>query len=136
MSVDPPKTCQDFPYPACFIDRIHSPVNSDDYDNVRRARLSAANSERPRPKCRGHLLMNERRKVPRFRTLKGGSITFDRVAGLPCIIRNLTNLGACIDVEGHTTVPNNFSLIIQPEIICRDCAVIWRNGQRVGVEFH
>ncbi len=79
--------------------------------------------------------MDDRRKAPRFRTLKGGSIAFERVAGLPCVIRNLTDVGACIEVDGNTSVPDAFSLIIKPEITRHNCEVIWRKGQRVGVEF-
>jgi hypothetical protein len=75
------------------------------------------------------------RASQRVRTFKGGSIRFDLVTGLECLIRNLSESGAMVEVKGMTTVPDQFTLIIKPEIIRRLCVVEWRVGQRIGVTF-
>ena len=77
----------------------------------------------------------DNRDSPRLRTFKGGAISFDRVAGLECIVRNLSDTGACVELSGATTVPDQFSLIIRPELIRRECEVEWRKGKKVGVRF-
>ena len=42
--------------------------------------------------------MDEKRKLPRHRTLKAGSITFNRASGIDCRVRNLSAAGACLEV--------------------------------------
>jgi len=80
-------------------------------------------------------MTDEHRKAPRLRTLKGGSITFGPIAGLECIVRNLSETGAALEITGETTVPDQFSLIIKPEVVRRNCEVVWRKQKRVGVRF-
>lgn len=79
--------------------------------------------------------MEERRAHTRTRTLKGGSITTEIVSGQPCTIRNLSEAGACLQIDGGVPVPDSFSLVIKPELKRRSCAVIWRAGNLVGVRF-
>lgn len=42
--------------------------------------------------------MEERRAVPRMRTLKGGTIVFNRAGGIDCRVRNVSPNGACLEV--------------------------------------
>ena len=79
--------------------------------------------------------MDERRKELRHRTLKGGSIAFDRGGGCDCTIRNLSETGALLEVENLTGFPEGFTLFIRPENLKRSCAVAWRRGNRLGVLF-
>ena len=77
----------------------------------------------------------EKRGSPRRRTFKGGSISSGAEAGIDCIIRNLSETGAAVELEGPATMPDNLILLIRPEIVRRNCRVVWRSGRRVGIQF-
>ncbi len=77
----------------------------------------------------------ENRRSPRQRTYKGGSILLTHLAPLECIVRNLSDTGACLEVPSASAVPDSFTLLIKPELRKRSCQVMWRSGQRVGVRF-
>ena len=76
--------------------------------------------------------MAERPRSQRQRTFKGGSISHVSGAGTDCIIRNLSDTGACLEVSSPFGIPDNFKLIIRPEILTRSCEVAWRTAQRIG----
>jgi hypothetical protein len=77
----------------------------------------------------------ERRKVPRRRTLKAGLITFNRAATIECQVRNLSPVGACLDVPSQIGIPEEFTLVVDHEHLKKKCRVIWRKPTRLGVEF-
>ena len=79
--------------------------------------------------------MDERRKVLRHRTLKAGSISFNRAAGIDCRVRNLSPIGACLEVVSQAGIPNDFTLVIESDHLKQPCHVIWRTATRMGVEF-
>jgi hypothetical protein len=79
--------------------------------------------------------MEERRKVQRRRTFKVGSIGFNRDGGIDCRVRNLSPLGACLEVASPIGVPDAFVLAIESDHFRQPCQVIWRTGTRMGVEF-
>ena len=84
----------------------------------------------------GHnTVMAEHRRKPRLRTIKGGSILFGTAASIACIIRNMSETGAALEVGSPSGVPDDFTLLIKPEIIKRDCHTVWRSTERVGVRF-
>jgi len=75
------------------------------------------------------------KRSPRLRTFKGGSISMANGLATDCIIRNLSESGACLEVSSPRDIPDSFRLIIRPELLTRNCEVAWRSGQRVGVHF-
>jgi hypothetical protein len=77
----------------------------------------------------------ERRKIPRHRTLKAGLIGFNRAGTIECRVRNLSAIGACLDVAGQVGIPDEFTLIVEHEQLKKKCRVIWRKPNRLGVEF-
>jgi hypothetical protein len=79
--------------------------------------------------------MEERRKIQRGRTLKAGSIVFNRAAGIDCRVRNMSAVGACLEVTSQVGIPNDFVLIVSYDHFTRPCHVIWRSDTRLGVEF-
>ena len=79
--------------------------------------------------------MDERRKYSRKRTFKGGSIIFGLAVGVDCVIRNLSDIGASLEVTSPESIPDDFTLLIRPEIIKRNCHVEWRSAHRIGVQF-
>jgi hypothetical protein len=80
-------------------------------------------------------MQQDRRVAPRRRTFKGGSISFDGFAGIECVVRNLSETGACIETDCPGSLPEDFSLVIRPENVRRACRLVWRNEQRLGVRF-
>lgn len=80
--------------------------------------------------------MEEKRKVQRHRTLKAGSITFNRAAGIDCRVRNLSPAGACLEVASQVGIPDEFVLVVGVDHVKQPCHVIWRSPTRMGVAFH
>ena len=79
--------------------------------------------------------MDERRRVPRHRTFKFGSIRLNRASGIDCRIRNLSPAGACLEVASQAGIPDEFVLMNKSDHRQQPCHVIWRTFTRVGVEF-
>jgi hypothetical protein len=79
--------------------------------------------------------MEEKRKVPRHRTLKAGSISFNRAAGIDCRVRNLSPAGALLEVASQLGIPDDFMLVVEIDHLKQPCHVIWRTATRMGVEF-
>ena len=79
--------------------------------------------------------MQDRRQIQRHRTFKGGSISFERYAGIDCVVRNLSERGACLELDCPGSLPDDFSLIIRPENVRRTCRLVWRAERRLGVRF-
>ena len=79
--------------------------------------------------------MEERRGIPRRRVLKSGTIAFGRAGGYDCTIRNLSDKGACLEVESPVGIPEIFTLVIPQDAIMRTAHVQWRQAKRIGVVF-
>jgi hypothetical protein len=79
--------------------------------------------------------MNEHRRSPRLRTFKGGSIIFGVAAAIDCLIRNMSETGAALEIEAPIRIPDEFTLLIKPEFLKRHCRVVWRSAKRIGVQF-
>jgi hypothetical protein len=79
--------------------------------------------------------MEERRQVPRHRTLKAGSITFKSAVVFDCRVRNLSPAGACLEVASQFGIPDDFLLVVESDHFKQPCHVIWRTATRLGVEF-
>lgn len=79
--------------------------------------------------------MEERRTTLRMRTLKAGTILFNRAGGIDCRVRNLSPKGACLEVVSQVGIPAEFVLLIERDHFRQPCQVIWRNATRLGVEF-
>ena len=80
--------------------------------------------------------MDEQRKAPRGRTLKTGKIVLKLHSSVvDCTIRNLTERGALLLVPSLVGIPESFELMMEPNRVRRDCRVMWRGDNRLGVEF-
>jgi hypothetical protein len=79
--------------------------------------------------------MDEKRKILRRRTLKAGHIAFNRAGTIDCRVRNLSPLGACLEVASQSGIPDEFVLVIESDHVKQPCHVIWRTATRMGVEF-
>jgi hypothetical protein len=78
----------------------------------------------------------ERRQSPRRRVLKGGVVAFnDRYVTLPCTVRDLSDGGARLRIEGSLTAPDTFELIIDIDGLEAACEVVSRRGNELSVRF-
>jgi|tagenome__1003787_1003787.scaffolds.fasta_scaffold20371018_1 hypothetical protein len=75
----------------------------------------------------------DRRLYYRMSTLKGGQIFWRAGSSIKCIVRNLSETGAALQVDG--LVPNSFELVLDADGSRRSCVVVWRRRTRVGVNF-
>lgn len=83
---------------------------------------------------KGDIWMESKRNNDRRRTLKAGSITFNG-AGIDCLVRNLSDTGAALEVENQVGIPPAFELVISADHFIRHCQVIWRREKRIGIVF-
>lgn len=84
--------------------------------------------------------MENRRNLPRYPTVKSGSIVFARVTGDPvteidCRVSDISGTGACLAVTAAADIPDAFTLIIKPEMLRRTCEVVRRSENEIGVQF-
>jgi PilZ domain len=75
-----------------------------------------------------------RRKSHRHRLLKSGKIILGKAAEIPCVVRNLSSLGACLEVQGTFAIPPEFDFALSTQPV-RTCKIIWRDDKRLGVMF-
>lgn len=80
--------------------------------------------------------MNDKRRAPRSRVLRGGVISFRHLGTtIDCTVRNLSKTGACLIVASPVGIPNEFELVLDRDKVPRTCRVAWRAADRIGVEF-
>ena len=71
----------------------------------------------------------------RRRVLKGARIAFnDHTTTMDCVVRNLSNRGACLNVESPIGIPDSFDLLLDDGSV-RHCRVTWRRATQIGVAF-
>ena len=76
----------------------------------------------------------EGRAKTRKRVLDTGLIRFGDLSA-SCILRNLSETGAALDVGSQSSIPDQFTLIVVRNKKIYSCNVIWRKGTRIGVSF-
>lgn len=79
--------------------------------------------------------MEEQRAKPRRKVLKGGIIEFPNGGGLSCRVRNVSDTGACLEIESPQGIPNKFFLLIDGDKRGRQARVVWREGRKLGVAY-
>jgi hypothetical protein len=76
----------------------------------------------------------DRRQPPaRRRLLKSGKILLGKHP-VPCIIRNLSETGACLQVQTTAGIPSKFDVVLGNQPV-RPCQIIWRDETKLGVKF-
>jgi hypothetical protein len=78
--------------------------------------------------------MGEKRTTARHRVLKAGTIEFGG-GGIDCMVRNISDAGAALDVTSPVGIPEHFTLIVTADGLHKSCHVIWRKQKRIGVAF-
>jgi hypothetical protein len=76
----------------------------------------------------------EARKASRRPVLEMALIRFGEMS-VGCVIRNLTDTGAALDVGPQRDIPDRFTLIVTTKKKIYSCNVEWRKNRRIGVSF-
>lgn len=77
----------------------------------------------------------ENRLVPRRNTVIDATIVFDGGRSrVRCIIRNLSEMGAKLEVASVARIPRSFDLVVD-KVRPQPCLVIWRSVKELGVQF-
>jgi hypothetical protein len=79
--------------------------------------------------------MSEKRAAPRHRVLKRGALAFNGGGGLDCMVRNISQSGARIDIANPVGVPEVFTLVIEADHFTRRCHAVWSSERQIGVAF-
>jgi hypothetical protein len=53
---------------------------------------------------------------------------------LRAMLNNLSAGGACLSISTIKSIPDEFTLILPPNLP-RRCRPVWRSGDRLGIEF-
>ena len=77
---------------------------------------------------------SDRRGSPRIRTLKGGQIIWPNGTPVKCVVRNVSETGAKLEVH-EPVLQNTFDLVFDLDQSRRACRVVWRKEPRIGVKF-
>lgn len=78
--------------------------------------------------------MDDRRRYPRLRVLKSGKIIVgEQSPAIPCLVRNVSVYGACLQVDNQIGIPDAFTIVIDG--IRHPCRVAWRNSPKMGVSY-
>ncbi|MCK1321438.1 MULTISPECIES: PilZ domain-containing protein [unclassified Bradyrhizobium] len=76
----------------------------------------------------------EKRTARRQRVFKGAMIEFPGGA-FSCVVRNLSHMGAQVDVPSASGIPHEFTLVIPSAQLQQPCRAVWRSDRRIGVAF-
>ena len=76
----------------------------------------------------------EARQASRRRVMDLALIRFGEMS-VGCVIRNLTDEGAALDVGPQNDVPDQFTLVVMTKKKIYSCNVVWRKNHRIGVSF-
>ena len=77
----------------------------------------------------------DRRQPPPRRRLKSGKILLRR-RPVPCTIRNMSERGACLQVQNTAGIPAIFDFLRAGGPAARTCKTIWRDGTPIASSFN
>lgn len=83
---------------------------------------------------RGNLAFMEKRKIRRRRVYKAAIIEFPGGA-FSCVVRDLSDTGALLEVPSQVGIPHEFSLSIPTVELQRPCRAVWRSSKGIGIAF-
>ena len=71
----------------------------------------------------------DRRRLPRRKTWKNGRTLWPNGDSCECIVRNLSETGAQLELRGP--IPNRFDLLVDGDQWRLSCSVVWRKENRL-----
>ena len=79
--------------------------------------------------------VQEFRKSTRSRVLKGAKIMLGTSSVMDCVVRNVTNSGARVQIANTVELPDDLGLTFDGGHSIRGCRVVWRTVTETGVKF-
>jgi len=79
--------------------------------------------------------MQERRSIKRTQLARHAKIWAGPPTILDCVVHDLTNCGAGLEVPASVRLPPHFTLYFESVRFGRTCEVKWRSPGRIGVAF-
>jgi hypothetical protein len=55
--------------------------------------------------------------------------------GIDCMVRNISDSGARVDIVNPTMLPQSFTLVIKADHFLRRCHPVWSRDLRIGLAF-
>jgi hypothetical protein len=82
------------------------------------------------------LTVDDKRHALRHRVLKEGKIVLlNNWSVVDCCVRDISDTGARLRCKDQVAVPQEFRLLLAAENTIRDCTVVWRRDDLIGVQF-
>jgi hypothetical protein len=79
--------------------------------------------------------MQDRRHNVRDKVFFGGVAEIDKNSAMDCVVRNLSDAGACVELDAFAKLPKEMNLTIVRKGRSFLATMIWRQANRVGVAF-
>jgi hypothetical protein len=80
--------------------------------------------------------MQERRKITRMRVLKGAKFSLGKSSVIDCVVRDMTNVGAGVEVPNTLELPEAMDLTLNGSRSFRRSRRVWRKLNKIGVKFN
>jgi hypothetical protein len=78
--------------------------------------------------------VDNKRKHQRHNVSDVGKIMISKpFSVIDCVVRDLSEGGACLEVSGTAGLPASFELVFAGQRL--RCQVVWQSGRRTGVAF-
>jgi len=78
----------------------------------------------------------ENRTALRTRAVLKGEVRYDKgLRSVPCVVRDLSEKGARLDLQGDIPLPEHFDLHIERKHLTRPAVVKRKRGTEVGIAF-
>lgn len=81
------------------------------------------------------LTTEEHRIATRNRVLKSAKIVFDDWRAIDCTLRDISETGAKVRVDGALGLPHTFQILFITENTIRPVKIAWKHHDTVGVVF-
>jgi hypothetical protein len=79
--------------------------------------------------------MLKRRRVQRTKVFKGAKLILAGRSTISCIVRDLSNHGACLHLSSTAGLPGEFDLTFDTGHTLRKCRIAWQTLTNLGVSF-
>ena len=79
--------------------------------------------------------MHERINSMRSKVLKGAKIILGTSSVIDCVVRNVTNTGARVELANTVELPEDLGLTFDGGRSIRPCKVVWRTVTETGIQF-
>lgn len=77
----------------------------------------------------------DRRQARRWKVFKEGQLVLPGRQSIPCVIRDISESGARLQVPSNTVLPETFVLFIKADEVMMPARRIWITLDQVGIRF-